>query len=322
MKDVDFFLIKEINKRGLPVNRDSMVMVANQMREMNSPSYIIEQLYELAKKENAKSVIESIRTLGEAEKIKEKGGLLLAVDANSQMRYLRIISRQSETDNQTFEEFLADEKREMFSSNPNYQNLSECIKMADFVLENNKDFEHLKRQVDDVLEKINRKNIETKIHKRPSWDEYFIEIMNSVSKRATCDRGRTAVIAVKDRRIIATGYVGSPLGLPHCDEVGHMMHKVINEDDTISQHCVRTIHGEQNVLCQAARFGISLNEATMYMKMTPCFTCAKMIINAGIKRIVAEKRYHSDAHSLKALKDTGVQVNILSDEFERYQNQD
>ena len=84
-----------------------------------------------------------------------------------------------------------------------------------------------------------------------------------------------------------------------------MMHKVINEDGSVSQHCIRTLHAEQNVICQAARFGISLEGATMYMKLTPCFTCAKMLISAGIKRVVAEKKYHRDTYSIKTLKEAG-----------------
>jgi dCMP deaminase len=317
------FLIDEINKRGLPVNRDSMVLVANQLREMNSPSYIVEQLFEKAKSENSNVIIESIRTPGEAEKINALGGTLLAVDADPKLRYSRILARQSETDNISFNEFLEDEKREMFSSDPNKQNLSRCIQIANYVLENNKDFQNIYKQVEEILEKIKHQENpqqETKQHVRPSWDEYFMKIVHVVSERGTCDRGRTAVIAVKDRRVIATGYVGSPVGLPHCYEVGHLLHKVINDDGTTSQHCIRTIHGEQNVICQAARFGISLNGATMYMKLTPCFVCAKMIINAGIKRVVAEKKYHRDVYSLKALQEAGVQVDILNEEVEKYEN--
>ncbi len=318
------YINNELIKRGLPLNRDNQVLVANQLREMNSPSYIVEQLYEKAKQNQGNFIIESIRTPGEAEMIKKRGGYLLVVDALPEIRYSRIILRQSETDNVSYDEFLENEKREKYSFDPNHQNLSKCMQMADFRIDNNNDFEYLKKQVEEVLDKIKQDKVKekkTEKYIRPSWDEYFMRIVHVVSERGTCDRGRTAVIAVKNRRIIATGYVGSPVGLPHCDEVGHLMHKVINDDGTISQHCIRTVHGEQNVICQAARFGISLDSATMYMKITPCFVCAKMIINSGIKRIVAEKRYHKDVYSLKALKDAGVQVDILSDELEKYENQ-
>ena len=108
-----------------------------------------------------------------------------------------------------------------------------------------------------------------KTHNRPSWDEYFMEIADTVSKRATCDRGRSGCVIVRDKQILVTGYVGAPKGLHHCDEVGHLMKKVIHEDGSITNHCVRTFHAEQNAVCQSARLGISLLGATIYCRITP-----------------------------------------------------
>ncbi|RLE42841.1 cell division protein DedD [Candidatus Woesearchaeota archaeon] len=141
---------------------------------------------------------------------------------------------------------------------------------------------------------------------RPDWDEYFLGIVQEVAKRATCDRGRSACVVVKDKRILTTGYVGSPAGLPHCDDVGHQFKRVTHEDGTVSNHCVRTVHAEQNAICQAAKFGISLDGATMYCTMEPCYTCAKMIINAGIKRVVCLHRYHAGKDTEEVLKQAGV----------------
>ena len=119
---------------------------------------------------------------------------------------------------------------------------------------------------------------------RPDWDNYFIDMMETVGKRATCDRGRSGCIIVKDKRIISTGYVGSPSGLPHCDEAGHLMKQVIDDDGTMRQHCMRTIHAEQNAICQAAKHGISLEGSTLYCTMEPCRVCAMLIISCGIKK--------------------------------------
>jgi len=99
------------------------------------------------------------------------------------------------------------------------------------------------------------------------------------------------------------------------------MRKVIGYDGKISQHCVRTLHAEQNAIIQAARFGIPLEGATLYCKMTPCRTCAMMIINAGIKRVVCEKRYHADADTIELFKQAGVELAIMNDEFEEYDKQ-
>src|SRR5574344_263405 len=135
-------------------------------------------------------------------------------------------------------------------------------------------------------------------HGRPSWDEYFMEIANAVSSRATCDRGKSGCVIVRDRQILVTGYVGSPKGLPHCDEVGHQFKKLQHEDGTVTQHCTRTVHAEQNAICQAAKSGISIDGATLYCRMTPCRTCAMLIINCGIVRVVAERRYHDSADTV------------------------
>lgn len=157
--------------------------------------------------------------------------------------------------------------------------------------------------------------------KRPSWDEYFMGIMKEVGKRGTCDRGRSGALAVKEKRILATGYVGSPVGLPHCDEAGHLMKATVHEDGSTHMHCVRTVHAEQNVISQAAKNGVSLEGATIYCKMTPCFACAKMIINSGIRRVVCEKRYHEDKDSVQFFKHAGVKLNVVNNEVEEYAHQ-
>ena len=156
---------------------------------------------------------------------------------------------------------------------------------------------------------------------RPSWDAYFIEIANTVSKRATCDRGRSGCVVVRDKQILVSGYVGSPVGLTHCDEVGHQMKKTIHEDGSITNHCVRTVHAEQNAICQAAKRGIALDGATLYCRMTPCRVCAMLIINCGIKRIVCERKYHAGKESEEMFKIAGVSLEYVFDELQQYENQ-
>ena len=126
------------------------------------------------------------------------------------------------------------------------------------------------------MKKVVKKNTK---HERPSWDEYFLKIVDVVGSRATCDKSGSGCVIVLDNRIIATGYTGSLSGLPHCNEVGHDMN---------SGNCIRTIHAEQNAINQALKFGILLDGATMYCKAMPCPACAKMATSLGVKRIVAE----------------------------------
>jgi len=155
-------------------------------------------------------------------------------------------------------------------------------------------------------------------HIRPTWDEYFMRIMNEVSSRATCDRGRSGCVITKDNHILVTGYVGSPKGIPHCDEVGHIMKKVMHDDGSTSDHCVATAHAEQNAICQAAMLGIPLEKATLYCRMTPCRSCAQMIINCGISRIVCERKYQLATESEEMFSLVGIPISYIYNEGQEY----
>ena len=158
-------------------------------------------------------------------------------------------------------------------------------------------------------------------YERPSWDEYFMEVADAIAKRATCDRGRSGCVIARDKMILATGYVGAPTGLPHCDDVGHQLKKVVHEDGTVTQHCVRTVHAEQNAICQAARHGVGIEGATLYCRMTPCRTCAMLIINCGIRRVVCERKYHAGAESEEMFRTAGILLEYKHEEIQKYDNQ-
>ncbi len=149
------FLLKEINRRGMAENRDSMVTVANELRGKHGPSYVTDQLYFEAAQVGKNCIIESIRTPGEIDSLREKGRFFLfAVDADPLIRYQRITERQSETDHISFDTFTEDEAREMNTSDPNKQNLKACIREADFVMNNNGSREELFAEVEKVLKQI------------------------------------------------------------------------------------------------------------------------------------------------------------------------
>jgi dCMP deaminase len=157
---------------------------------------------------------------------------------------------------------------------------------------------------------------------RPTWDEYFLGLLEPLSKRATCDRGRSgSVIVSPSNTILTTGYVGSPPGQPHCDQVGHLMKTVTDEHGHASQHCMRTLHAEENAILQAAKDGIKIEGATMYSKMVPCYNCAMRIVRVGIKRLVAQKRYHADSQSMELFKNANVEVLVIDNTVEVYKNQ-
>lgn len=156
---------------------------------------------------------------------------------------------------------------------------------------------------------------------RPSWDDYFMEVMNAIAKRATCGRGRSGCVIARENQILVTGYVGSPTGLPHCDDVGHQFKKVQHEDGTVTEHCVRTVHAEQNAICQAAKQGVAIRGATLYCRMTPCRVCAMLIINCGIVRVVCERRYHAGVESEAMFRQAGVRLEYKHDEVLQYDRQ-
>ncbi len=157
---------------------------------------------------------------------------------------------------------------------------------------------------------------------RPSWDEYFLSLIDLIGARGTCDRGRSgALIVSPGNTILATGYVGSPPGQPHCDDVGHLMITVIKDDGEESQHCVRTLHAEENAILQCAKDGIKVEGARIYCKMVPCYNCAMRIVRVGIKKVVAKKAYHADGLSRKLFKDVGIELVVVDDNYESYDRQ-
>lgn len=147
---------------------------------------------------------------------------------------------------------------------------------------------------------------------RVSWDDYFIEIVDAVSKRATCDRGKSGCVIVKDNRILATGYVGAPTGAEDCYEAGHELEEYVNSKGEKKQHCIRTIHAEQNAIAQMSKYGVPSNEATLYCTMVPCLACAKLIVASGIVRVVAKFEYQSSDHTKKLFAKTNIQLKIIN----------
>ena len=180
---------------------------------------------------------------------------------------------------------------------------------------------------------------------RPSWQDYFVKVTMAIAERSTCSRGKPACIFVKGKRILSTGYAGSPPNFPHCSEVGHDMEervRFIPTDGTAmpenffkmlgydynylrqryekpaTQHCIRTIHAEQNAILQAARFGISLQDSIVYVTMTPCLQCTASIISVGVKEVIAFKRYHAGQESINMFKLANIPITHLDDSVETY----
>lgn len=171
-----------------------------------------------------------------------------------------------------------------------------------------------------------------KFSSRPDWDKYFIEMLDAVAARATCDRGRTACIITSgdpDNRILTTGYVGSLPNEPHCDDKGHVyetrMHllpgetyeeghqRFLDGDASVyTQHCIRTVHPDTSSILLAAKYGISVDGGTMYSTMVPCTYCAKNIIMSGIKRVVAKYSYQTVTETQKMFERAAIEFTLIN----------
>lgn len=141
---------------------------------------------------------------------------------------------------------------------------------------------------------------------RPTWDEYFLDIIELIKKRSTCLRRQVGAIIVKDKRILATGYNGAPTGCRHCLDIGCLRDELGIPSGERHELC-RAVHAEQNAIAQAAQHGISVAGATLYVTHQPCVMCAKIVINAGIERIIYSGDY-PDALSLELLNEAGIEL--------------
>ena len=170
---------------------------------------------------------------------------------------------------------------------------------------------------------------------RPTWEEYFISVLDAVSLRGSCDRGRCGAVLVRDNRILATGYVGAPSGLPTCEDEGHQLVKrciipyateeekkafdskhfflIEYTNEFFSTHCLKTVHCEVNAILNCARNGISTLGSTLYVGMTPCVTCSMAIIQAGIVEVVAKNLYQKGSESIKMFNKVGIKYKTLNE---------
>jgi dCMP deaminase len=140
------------------------------------------------------------------------------------------------------------------------------------------------------------------VSNRPSWDDYFMQITWQVARRSTCPRMAVGAVIVRDKRILTTGYNGAPRGLAHCTEAGCLM---------VNGHCVRTLHAEQNAIIQGALHGVNVSGSTIYVSHQPCLVCAKMIINAGIERVVYGGDY-PDEIACSFMEEAGLELSRVS----------
>ena len=292
-------LREEARKRGLEIQREVLIQLGNELRGRYGPGVLAERvLGQLGHDRNY--VIDSIRNPAEVEILRRrKDFLLLCVDASQVVRFERSLLRARECAPMTFEEFVREEERELQSDDPAKQQLIATRKMADVVVMNDGTVPELHQKLYEILPAL-MSNFD-----RPDWDEYFLNIAKVVASRSNCIKRKVAAIIVRDRRIISTGYNGTPRGARNCNEGGCPRCNSMAQSGASLEQCL-CCHGEENAITQAAYHGISLKGATLYSTFAPCLLCTKMIINSGIIEVVYNQDYPLNARSLALLQECNV----------------
>ncbi len=292
---------EEIRGRGREITRDALIEVGNEMREKSGPGVLAERI--LRNLESDRNyVIDSIRNPHEVEILRRRPDFtLLAIEADEAIRFERSRKRDRESAAQTLQQFLAEESRELDSDNPASQQLNATRQKADLTVSNSGTLDELHRSLDELLPPLMSRFM------RPTWDEYFMSIAKVVATRSNCMKRKVAAILVKDRRVISTGYNGTPRGAKNCNEGGCPRCNSMAESGTALNECL-CCHGEENAITQAAYHGTSLKGATLYTTFAPCLLCTKMIINSGITEVIYNQDYPMNERALALLRECGVEL--------------
>lgn len=292
---------QELAARGLPESRERMIEVGQELRRRSGPGAMAQALVkQLLPDRNY--AIDSIRHPVEVEILRHCGQSfhLVWVDANIATRFARMQARGRQGDPKSLADLERLENRERGSDDPNAQQLDAVERVADFRISNDDSLQAFQAQIEAWV----RANLG---FARPGWDDYFMSIARVVASRSNCVKRKVAAVVTVDRRIISTGYNGTPRGTRNCNEGGCPRCNSLAEGGTRLDECLCS-HAEENAITQAAYHGVSLKGATIYSTFSPCLQCTKMIINSGIVEVVYQSDYPLGKVSLDLLGDAGIQL--------------
>lgn len=294
----------EAKTRNLEPIRENLIAIGNELRQKEGPAVLAKRAIQKIKN-MPQAVIDSIRNPFEIEELRNnlKNFKLIAITADIKIRFERAKKRGRIGDGTTFEEFQKQEEKEL-KGDENSQQLLKCMEMADFTIDNSGEIQELYKQLDKILQQLNYKP-----YKRPIWDEYFLKMAYLVAERSTCLRHHVGAVIVKDNYVISTGYNGAAAGVKDCLELGCLRDQLGIASGTRHEIC-RAIHAEQNAIIQAALNGKTTQGATIYCTHSPCIICAKMIVNAKIKKFVTAN-YYPDKSYEDLFKDAGIEFVII-----------
>jgi dCMP deaminase len=289
----------EIRQRGLEITREVLIQIGRELRSKHGTGYLSEQI--LKRLDSDKNyVIDSIRHPDEVEVLRTRSDFyLLSITAPTETRFQRIKKRNRESDPTSIEEFLLLEQAEASRRTEEGQDLEGTELLADYTVSNESDLDEFHLNLSGILQEM-LFNVS-----RPTWDEYFMKIAQVASLRSNCVKRKVAAVIVRDKRVISTGYNGTPRGTRNCFEGGCPRCNSLADSGTRLDECLCS-HGEENAITQAAYHGVSVKDATLYTTFSPCLMCTKMIINAGIKEVVFNQEYTLSETSFALLKEAGV----------------
>jgi dCMP deaminase len=292
---------EETRRRGREITRDVLMELGNELRSSFGAGVLAERISaKLGSDRNY--VVDSIRNPMEVQVLKRrKDFFLLAVDADQQVRFERSRVRGREGAARTLDQFIEEEERELASDDPASQQLAATWRIADLVIHNDGSVEELHGRLDGIMPQLMCD------FDRPDWDEYFLNIAKVVASRSNCMKRKVAAIIVRDRRVISTGYNGTPRGAKNCNEGGCPRCNSMAKSGTSLEDCL-CCHGEENAITQAAFHGTSLKGATLYTTFAPCLLCTKMIINSGIVEVVYNQDYPLNDRAMALLSECGVML--------------
>lgn len=308
LKDKSFYsyslsdAIREVlEERKIPVTRDSLIAMGNELRTSFGPDVLARRIMTHLDP-NRNYVIDSIRNPSEVHALRETGRfILINVDASREKRFERIKARGRENDPKKLKDFLAKEEAESRNADPHMQSIEACQELSDFTIPNEGTLEELHAKVTTLISQMLQRV------QRPGWDQYFMSIAQVVASRSNCIKRKVAAIIVKDRRIISTGYNGTPRGTKNCNEGGCPRCNSLAPSGTSLAECLCS-HGEENAITQASYHGTPLKGSTIYSTFSPCLLCTKMIINSGIVEVIYNAEYPLSDVPLALLREAGLKV--------------
>jgi len=295
-----------MRKRNIKITRENLIKSGNELREKSGSSVLADKIISRLDRNN-NYAIDSIRNPEEIKSFRKTGNfVLLDIISSQKIRFERIKQRNRPGDPETLAEFISMENRELKSKNKSCQQLMDCAALADYKITNNGSLQELYNKINKLLKNLLMRN------KRPSWDEYFINIAKVIASRSNCMKRKVAAIVVKDGRIISTGYNGTPRGTRNCNEGGCPRCNSLTTSGKNLEDCFCS-HGEENAIVQAAYHGISLKGSTLYTTHSPCLLCSKMIINSGIIEIVYNAEYPMNENADRLLKQAKIKTRKVKE---------